>query len=339
MVMTTDARVQPLNRPPRRRLRRWLGILLCACLGMTAAAYAFVRWAGPSAIVSAPNHGRVIDFADDPSPPALGDIGVDQHLRIAVGPPDASLSVWIIEPRFDDGRSGAKPSATIIILHGIRDGKRSMIGLGRRFAGAGFRCILPDLRGHGESSGDWLTYGVVESRDLSQLIDALARKGLIAGRIGVLGVSYGGATALMLAGRDARIDAVVAIAPFRSMQEVVPGYVRHYLPVRSLLPAGWIDDTIQKGADLAGFDPDDASPIDWVKRSSAHVLLIHGRRDDKIPPSHSRLLHAAMLNRSQLILLAAEDHDSVTDDRTGTIAREGARWFKRYLAPDVLPNR
>ena len=33
--------------------------------------------------------------------------------------------------------------------------------------------MLVDLRGHGGSSGRWLTYGVVESRDLSQLIDQL----------------------------------------------------------------------------------------------------------------------------------------------------------------------
>lgn len=41
-----------------------------------------------------------------------------------------------------------------------------------------------DLRGHGESSGRWLTYGVRESADLKALVDRLAERRLLAGGLG-----------------------------------------------------------------------------------------------------------------------------------------------------------
>ena len=52
---------------------------------------------------------------------------------------------------------------------------------------AGYRAVLVDLRGHGRSTGKYLTYGVQEAQDISQVIDALEQQQLIAGEIGVLG--------------------------------------------------------------------------------------------------------------------------------------------------------
>src|SRR5881296_2633581 len=124
------------------------------------------------AIVYAPNTDKVVDPDDDPKPERLAKLGVSRQLRAAVGPPAASLSVWIIEPTNITSRS------TIVVLHGVQDTKRSMLDLGRRIAAGGYRAVLADLRGHGRSSGQWLTYGVIESRDLVQLLDALQQQGL-----------------------------------------------------------------------------------------------------------------------------------------------------------------
>ena len=52
---------------------------------------------------------------------------------------------------------------------------------------AGYRVALVDLRGHGRSTGEYLTYGVREAQDVSQVIDAMEQQQLIAGTIGVFG--------------------------------------------------------------------------------------------------------------------------------------------------------
>jgi hypothetical protein len=92
-----------------------------------------------------------------------------------------------------------------------------------------------------------------------------------------MGVSYGAATAFERAGRDRRVEAVVAIAPFASPREVVPNCVALFAPrLAPLLPAALVDRVIDRGGRAAGFDPDEASPLDAIARARAHVLLSHG---------------------------------------------------------------
>ncbi len=205
-----------------------------------------------------------------------------QQLRVEVGPPQASLSLWIVDPV-----AAAKPRATVLVLHGIRGHKKSMLSAGQELARAGFRAVLVDSRGHGRSSGDRLGYGAFESRDLVQVLDSLQERGLLAGNVGAYGCSYGGATAISLAGRDERLKAVVAVTTFSSMRDQVMHYARRWgwaLWVK-LLPDWALDDAIQRAGRLAEFDPHEANPVDAIRRSKAQVLLIHGLADDFIPPN------------------------------------------------------
>lgn len=310
----------------RRRWLRWTAVSVILLLAAVVLAHTvFVRWVS-SAIVWAPNHGETILPRSDPSLSELVALGVSRHLRVAVGPPGASLSVWVIEPA---GRQ--EPRGTLLVLHGIRDTKRTMLGLGRALAARGYRAVLPDLRGHGRSSGDWLTFGAVESRDLSQLLDELARRGLLARRVGVYGASYGGATAILLAARDPRIAAVVAAAPFASAREVIHAYMRRVYP-RWLVPDAWIDRAIDSAGEAASFDPQEADPSQAIRRSNAPVLLIHGRQDRIIGWKQSRRLHEAAPTRSRLILLEHAGHAAIFRDKNGTISREALGWFDRWVA-------
>ena len=126
---------------------------------------------------------------------------------------------------------------TVLVLHGIRDSKDSMRGKGRLLAEGGYRSVLIDLRGHGSSSGDWLTYGVLDSWDLTQVMDALDRQNLLSEPVGVFGCSFGAATAIQLAGHDPRIQAVVAVAPFATLQVAIHSYAR-LLGLGFVLPKG-----------------------------------------------------------------------------------------------------
>jgi pimeloyl-ACP methyl ester carboxylesterase len=283
-----------------------------------------------TAIVVAPNQGRSFRSENDPPAADARKAGVDEQLRVEIGSPDpVSLSVWVVEPK-------GPPLATVLILHGIRSDKSWFVGLGQRAAAQGFRAVIPDLRGHGRSSGDWLSYGVREARDLSALISELARAGRLVEPVGVVGLSYGAATGIHLASVDARVRAVVAIAPFSSLDSVVPDYVRHYLPVLwRLIPDSYISGGIEQGGELAKFDPSAASPIAAISRTNAQVLLIHGLADEHIPPEHSKRLHAAAADHSELILVPGDDHFSINGDRAGAIGIKGMAWLRRWLDPQA----
>jgi len=289
-----------------RGARFLVTLLVLVVLGLVARPH--VRRAAAAAIDRSPNHGL-------PAPaPRPGE------LRVEIASPPASLAMELV-----DVAPGTTLKGTVFVLHGIRDHKESMRSFGAMLAESGFRAILVDLRGHGRSSGEWLSYGAVESHDLAQVLDALTAQGLVIGKVGVLGLSYGAATAIEWAGVDPRVVAVVAIAPFASLRAVVPGYV----PVK--LPSSFVDGCIDEAGREADFDPDRASPVAAIAQTRAAVLLIHGRMDDRIPPWHSEHIAAAGAGHTELILLPGETHETIGEDRSGTIRERGMGWFAAHL--------
>lgn len=310
---------------PRRRRRRRVAIAGFILLVLLLLANAVLLQVAAEAIVRSPNAGKV------PRPTSerqIAESGVDHVLRVDVGPPAAVLCAWIIEP---DTAVAAVPAGTVLVAHGIHSKKQDMVATGRLLAQEGFRAVLVDLRGHGESTGDRLSFGANESRDLSQVIDQLERTGWLAGDLGAYGPSFGGATVIQLAARDPRVKAVVAVCPFSSMREIVPIYVRRYLPAGERLPEFWIQLAIDAAGRSAEFDPDEASPKQAAGRTTAPILLIHGRADAHIPFSHSETIAAAAPGRSRLVIVDGEDHGSIMQDRTGTIRREALAWFHQHL--------
>jgi len=261
-------------------------------------------------------------------PPIESLAGVDQQFFVEVGPPEATLSVSVVDPPPDR----QPPRGTILVLHGYMIRSVWMLGTADMLAEEGYRTVLVDLRGQGHSTGDWITYGVREASDLSQVIDALEQRGLIVGRLGVYGISYGATTAIHLAGRDPRIGAVVAVAPFDTMRSEVPNYVRTSLPA-----LGWMipDATYQRAIDEAGrrggFDPDAADASAAIRQASAPVLILHGTDDWLVPTGAGIKLHEAACTHSRLVLIPGVGHLMIFFDPTGDVARHTRAWFDCFL--------
>jgi pimeloyl-ACP methyl ester carboxylesterase len=319
-----------------RRTRRLL-VAGTVLLVLGALGYLALLEAMPFGIVYAPNTDLTIDPAADPGPDQLAQLGVTRQLRVKVGgekvggearpgPPTASLSCWLVDPK------GRAPRGTVLVLHGIRDSKRSMLGLGQRLARQGYRAVLVDHRGHGRSSGRWLTFGVFESQDLVQLLDRLQRDGLLVQPLGAVGFSYGASVALQTAARDPRVLVVAAVSGFASIKALLRNYIGAQVPVLGwLLPEANVQRALRQAGELAGFDPERASPERAIRRTRAQVLLLHGAADRKIPPWHARTLHAAAKGHSQLRLLPGKDHDGTLADRRGTAARAIVGWLDRWM--------
>lgn len=249
-------------------------------LGMGAVA----AWMGGETFVAPRNTTR------DPAVPDT----VDRHLEVACG--DVVIDTWIVDPLREKNEGAVD---TVLILHGKADGKKSMAALGTRFARAGVRAILVDLRGHGQSTTTELSYGVHESEDLSCVLDAVDAIVPI-GSVGVYGPSYGGAVALQFAGRDTRVERVVAVAAFRSF----PAIARTMIDLPSI--AQWA--VIHAAGWRAGFDPDDASPEDAVGRSEADIVLVYSVDDEIVPFSHARAIARACGAHCRLERLTGYGH-------------------------------
>ncbi|MCC6671620.1 MAG: alpha/beta fold hydrolase [Planctomycetes bacterium] len=324
---------------------RWLLIALLAAGALVALLVAFfgIEW-GAWAIVAAPNHGRRLPDlpARPPDDPLLRRHGVTLELRVRVGPPDATLCAWVVDPppreqvaeqaQAAPRASSAWPRGTILLLHGVRDRKESMLQTAHAYASRGYRCIVVDARGNGESSGAFLTYGIREGEDCRQLIDEVQRRGLLAGRLATYGCSYGAACAIQHAARDPRVAAVIAVMPFSSLAAVIPNYAQLYVPFARWLGADWVRATIRRAGELAGFDPAAADTIAAIRRTRAQVLLVHGRDDVHIPWQHSAALHEAAPDHSRLLILDGWNHHDLAHDREGRIWTAVGDWLQRWVA-------
>ena len=284
------------------------------------------REALASAVALAPNSNRPHEMPGSlPMPAELAKRGAFSF-AVKVGPPAATLVSWVVEPR------APLFKGTVVLLHGVRMDKRSLAGVGAALSDAGYRAVLVDLRGHGESSGRYLTYGGVETQDISMVLDALGSRGLTLGRVGVYGFSYGGAVALEASARDPRIEAVVAVAAFSTLRDVVDDYRRKYLPrPLNMIPSAWFQDAVDEAGRIAAFDPDGIAPLRAVGHSSAALLLIHGTADTQVPLRHSQALLGAAHGNARLFTVEGAGHGAMPIDSTGVVRREAVAWFDQWL--------
>jgi pimeloyl-ACP methyl ester carboxylesterase len=259
------------------------------------------------AIVRAPNAGRRVP------PAAPGEI------RLEVAAPLETLSLAMVGP--------PAPRATVFVLHGIRDSKESMRGWADMLSENGYRAVLIDLRGHGRSTGDVLTYGVRESLDLTQVLSVLEGRGLVVGPVGAMGNSYGAAVAIQWAGLDPRVATVVSVSCFASLRSVVA----RYAPLPRPLPLPFVNRVVDLAGARAGFDPDAASPVEAVRRTRAPILLIHGRNDARIDPAHAERIHAAGADHTELVVVEGAGHVSVTGAPQTRLAERASNWFATHL--------
>ena len=257
--------------------------------------------------------------------------GVDQALRIPVTPA-AMLAVWVIEPQ-----AGTPLRGTVIFLHGFGTNHRSVENAGEALRQAGYRSVLVDMRGFGESTGVHGDFGVTDALDLKQLVDALQKRDLCGRTVGVYGTSLGAATAILFAAADPRVTSVVAVAPFADIRTEVPSFARGVLGTLGTLGTLVPDEKLVRVADAVGtmahWNLDNAKPIVAIQETRAPVLLIHGDADEFIPHAASEQLHAAAPDHSTLVTPHARGHVDLCFDIPGELQGMTRDWFDRTLLP------
>ncbi len=314
-----------------------------------------------SRLVTAPNRQGSASILNNPKTAEQFDKTYAQAWMVPVGPPPARLSVAAIEPgdyklkhnleaKISADGSGSftysmnwvfrpadapviAPKGTIVLLHGILVSKEYMIHWALDLAQRGYRTILVDLRGHGRSTGRWITFGAVESHDLKLVLDDLQKRGLAGDRVGVLGISYGAVVGLEWAAQDARVATVVALEPYSNARQAIIEFSRGYYAgqVKGVTNAQF-ETAEAKAARMAGFAWDDADVLCRVRQLRVPVLFYHGAADAWIPPVHSERLLDAAPKGSRRVVLPNENHLTLAV-RLDPMAPEVAAWFQEHLPP------
>lgn len=199
--------------------------------------------------------------------------------------------------------------AAVILVHG-RDGNRAdeTIGLpeiAKALVERGYNVLTFDLRGHGESAGDRLSFGPWETSDLLGAVDYVKLQGISPRRIGVLGFSMGAATAILAAAESNDIRAVVADSSYANIGEIIEAK----FPKASGLPGFFTPGAIFMGRLVLGIDLEAAAPERVVAKIAPRpVLLVQGFEDSLVPFSHAERLARAAGPTAQLWLVPGAEH-------------------------------
>lgn len=169
---------------------------------------------------------------------------------------------------------------TVVLLHGYGLNHESLIPWALRLGEAGWTCILVDLRGHGHSDGDRITFGLQESTDLTALMDELVGRQQAEWPVNVVGVSYGAAVALRWAGQEPRIRAVVAITPYDRLGAAVEGLRGTYA---AWVPPGLLREATEQIPPLLGAPAHGLDPLVWLGERPVSALFV-AAGDDPVAP-------------------------------------------------------
>jgi fermentation-respiration switch protein FrsA (DUF1100 family) len=202
------------------------------------------------------------------------------------------------------------PDAPIeIMMHGYQGNlERDLSGGIFRAMNIGHSVLLYDHRGSGMSDGNTMTFGINESRDCRRWIDYVLKNINPNAKIILSGVSMGAATAMITSGYEDLPDNVVGIVAdcgYTSAEDIIKKVVKEMkLPPNLLYPF------IKLGARLfGGFDLDEFSPIEQVKKSKVATIFVHGDTDGYVPMEMSeRNYEACSAKHKKLVIIKGADH-------------------------------
>jgi hypothetical protein len=232
------------------------------------------------------------------------------------------LKGWLIS-------RGPAARGTILFLHGVGDCKIAGISVSRLLFSQGYNVFLYDSREHGESDGDYCTYGYYEKYDVVTAIDYLLRRtDLEVGRIGVFGTSMGAAVAIQAAVLDNRISAVIAEASFTDLKTISVDYQRRIIK----LPWHFLRNVyLSRSQKLASFKARHVSPLEDVRRLRTPIFFIHGTNDTFIHHTYSEMLYDRANQPKEIMLIPGGDHANLLERGGHVYKQRITSFFDKYL--------
>ena len=254
-------------------------------------------------------HPDRVALDDDP-----GRHGIDYQPVSFASPIDgALLRGWYMASPLATGRA-------IVLAPGIDNNRlvsRVALRLAPGLLAAGFDVLTFDLRGEGESGGEPITFGVREQWDVVGAVHEAQAHG--ARRVGVLGFSLGGVSAILAAAGAPEIVAVVAESAFADLTDALTREFRDQYH----LPAPVADYGLALYRFLSGTEPNDVSPRRVVGAIAPRpILIIQGTADTTVPTTDAeQLLRAAGPTAAYWLVPDGRHAESYHADAAGYLSR------------------
>lgn len=192
----------------------------------------------------------------------------------------------------------------VITVHGYTSKGVDMSNYAMNFYNMGYNILIPDLRGHGESEGNYIGMGWFDRLDILSWINLIINENKNA-KIILHGVSMGAATVTMASGENlsTKVKAIIADCGYTSVWNQFSHQLKtiYSLPNFPVMNASSIAIKLKTGYSLKK-----ASSLNQVAKSKTPILFIHGDKDDFVPYSMmDELYNAASCEKEKLTIKGA----------------------------------
>ena len=178
-------------------------------------------------------------------------------------------------------KNETKTNKWAIVVHGYTSEGELVSSKAKHFYEMGYNVLVPDLRGHGKSEGDYIGMGWDDRLDIIDWINNILKDNP-SSEIILHGTSMGAATVLSTSGENLpnNVKAIIADCGYTSVWNEFTYQLKALFNLPSF-PVMNLSNMVTMVK--AGYSLKDASPIEQVAKSKTPILYIHGDKDDFVP--------------------------------------------------------
>nr|WP_288305890.1 alpha/beta hydrolase [uncultured Romboutsia sp.] len=193
-----------------------------------------------------------------------------------------------------------------IVVHGYTSEGKLLSSKAKHLYNMGYNVLVPDLRSHGSSEGDYIGMGWHDRLDIIDWINYIVKNNPKS-EIALHGTSMGSATVLMVSGEKlpSNVKAIVADCGYTSVYDEFSYQLKQLfnLPAFPIMNFSDVVTHIR-----AGYCLNDASAINQVKKSTTPILYIHGDKDDFVPYYMMDELYNATNSEKEKLTIEGGEH-------------------------------
>ncbi|MEG0772809.1 alpha/beta hydrolase [Clostridium sp.] len=218
-----------------------------------------------------------------------------------------------------------------ILVHGYSGKGSGMAFIAQHYHETlGYNVLMPDLRGHGQSEGNYIGFGWHDRKDLIKWINYVIESHGENSQIILHGISMGAATVLMTSGEELPSNVMCSISDcaYTSAKDILIFQMKKMFKIPSF-PLIQVTSLICKLR--AGYCFGEASAVKQVEKTKKPILFIHGSEDKFVPTKMVYPLYEASTMEKELFIVPKAGHGyAYWVDKKG-YESEMMKFMSRYI--------
>lgn len=201
-----------------------------------------------------------------------------------------------------------KNSNWIILVHGYCGDSKQMISYANKLYENNVNVLMIDLRGHGKSEGNYVSFGIVDRHDIITWTNYLNSKyeNCV---IGLYGISMGASAVMMSLGEalPKNVKYVIEDSGFASAHDILKYQFRKFYHIPSFPFLCFLNLKIKFKNKYSIYE---TNCENILKNNDVPILFIHGGEDEIVPTEMMKKLYDSNLGKKDKLIINKAYHTS-----------------------------